>query len=184
MLKKTQPSLHINAASMQLQKGKTASSVVNEKGMAVLEMIPVMIVIVVVLRYTYGFFGVIQSATLQSIAVRNYAFETFRHRSRLSYLREVGTVEDRFKYRKGMRLHGVRDENSTLSSTPDWDVSVRDITFPPKETDVLGSNSFLSRIQEQNNIRVGRRYSESDGVNPVWLAIRYGMCVDYKCGDQ
>ncbi len=64
-------------------------------GMAVREMIPVMIVIVIVLRYTYGFFGVLQSATIQSIAVRNYAFETFRHRSRLSYLREVGTLGTR-----------------------------------------------------------------------------------------
>lgn len=176
--------LQRNTMDLNLQKNKKVRSVLNEKGMAVLEMIPVMIVIVVVLRYTYGFFGVIQSATLQSIAVRNYAFETFRHRSRLSYLREVSSMDDRFKYRKGMRLHGVRDENSTLSSTPDWDVAVRDITFPSKETDVLGSNSFLSRIQEQSNIRVGRRYSEADGVNPVWLAIRYGMCVDHKCGEQ
>lgn len=156
----------------------------NQKGMAVLEMIPVMIVIVIVLRYTYGFFGVLQSATIQSIAVRNYAFETFRHRSRLSYLREVGTLEDRFKYRKGMRLHGVRDENSRLSSTPDWDVSVRNITFPTKEEDILGANGFLTRIQDQSNIAVGRRYSEGDGVNPVWLAIRYGICIDHNCGEQ
>ncbi len=156
----------------------------NQKGMAVLEMIPVMIVIVVVLRYTYGFFGVIHSATVQSIAVRNYAFETFRHRSRLSYLREVSSLDDRFKYRKGMRLHGVRDENARLSSTPDWDVTVRRITFPAKEAEVLGSNGFLSRIQEQNKINVGRRYSDGDGVDPVWLAIRYGMCIDHRCGDQ
>jgi hypothetical protein len=163
---------------------KASRSFANQDGMAVLEMIPVMIVIVVVLKYTYGFFGVIQSATIQSIAVRNYAFETFRHRSRLSYLREVDTLEDRFKYRKGMRLHGVRDENSRASATPDWDVTVRNITFPTKESDILGSSAFLSRIQEQKNITVGRRYSEGDGVNPVWLAIRYGMCIDHKCGEQ
>lgn len=155
----------------------------NSKGMAVLEMIPVMIVVVIVLRYTYGFFGVIHSATLQSIAVRNYSFETFRHRSRLSYLRET-IIEDKIKYKKGARLHGIRDENSAITGSPFWDITVRDITFPKKDANRLGSNNFKARVSDQSNIRYGRRFTEGDGVDPVWLAIRYGMCVDYKCGEQ
>lgn len=157
-------------------------SLKNQKGLAVLEMIPVLIVLVVVLRYAYGFFGVIQSATVQSIAARNYAFETFRHRSRLSYLRE-GAVDDRFKYRKGARLHGVRDENSPSSQYPDWDITNRYISFPRREAEQLGGESFTARVNEQGKIAVGKRYGEGDGVNPVWLAIRYGMCIDYQCGD-
>lgn len=154
----------------------------NAKGMAVLEMIPVIIVVMVLLRYTYGFFGVIHAATVQSIATRNYAFETFRHRSHLSYLRESPIADDA-KYKKGIRLHGVRDENSVVTPSPPWDVARRDISFPPRNIEKLGSDSFASRLTEQKNINAGKRYSEGDGVNPVWLAIRYGMCVDFQCRD-
>ncbi len=154
----------------------------DSRGMAVLEMIPVIIVVMVLLRYTYGFFGVIHAATMQSIAVRNYSFETFRHRSRLSYLREA-MVTEKIKYKKGMRLHGVRDENSVVTTDPEWDVATRDISFPPRDVDKLGSTSYASRMTDQRNINAGTRYSEGEGANPVWLAIRYGMCVDFQCGD-
>lgn len=154
----------------------------NAKGMAVLEMIPVIIVVMVLLRYTYGFFGVIHAATVQSIAVRNYTFETFRHRSHLSYLRE-SIITDKIKYTKGVRLHGVRDENSVVTTDPDWDVARRDISFPPRNIEKLGSESYASRLTEQRNINAGKRYSDGDGANPVWLAIRYGMCVDFQCPD-
>lgn len=155
---------------------------INKKGTAILEMIPVIIVLMVLLRYTYGFFGIIQSATLQSIAARNYSYETFRHRSRLGYLRE-GAIEARTEYKKGVRLHGIRDESSNVTATPDWDVARRDISFPPRKVDKIGSDSYVARSSEQYNIRVGRRYADGDGVNQVWLAIRYGMCVDFRCGD-
>lgn len=160
------------------------SPILNNKGMAVLEMIPVIIVVMVMLRYSLGFFGVIHSATLQSIAARNYSFETFRHRSRLTYLREIG-AERRSQYLKGVRIHGISDENFTESSSGDaeWVVSRRDITYPPREADLLGSNQFSSRINDQKNIAPARRFTDADGVNPVWISIRYGMCIDFKCGD-
>lgn len=160
-------------------------SMQNEKGMAVLEMIPVIIVVMVMLRYSLGFFGVIHSATLQSIAARNYSFETFRHRSRLTYLREIN-VDKKNRYTQGVRFHGISDENfkETATGDADWVVSRRDITFPPRETEILGAASFTSRMNDQKNITPGRRFNESDGVNPVWLSIRYGMCIDFNCGEQ
>lgn len=154
----------------------------NEKGMAVLEMIPVIIVVMVLLRYSYGFFGVIHAATVQSIAVRNYSFETFRHRSRLGYLRET-TILPKILYKQGMRLHGIRDENSSASNDPEWDVARRDISFPPRKDDVQGATSYSSRLTDQANIKAGKRYSDGDGASPVWLSIRYGMCVDFQCRD-
>jgi hypothetical protein len=160
---------------------KKRSQICSESGLAVLEMIPVIIVVMVLLRYTYGFFGVIHSATLQSIATRNYAFETFRHRSRLVYLRET-IIQARSQYKLGVRLHGIRDENSALSGSPFWEVARRDISFPIRDVDRLGTDSYSSRSADLDKIVVGKRY-EADGVNPVWLALRYGMCIDFQCGD-
>ncbi len=156
----------------------------NQKGMAVMEMIPVIIVVMVMLRYSLGFFGVIHSATLQSIAARNYSFETFRHRSRLTYLREIN-VDKKNRYLLGVRIHGISDENfkETAAGDADWVVSRRDITYPPRDTELLGTNSFAGRMNDQKSISPGKRYSDGDGVNPVWLSIRYGMCVDFKCGE-
>lgn len=155
----------------------------DQRGLAILEMIPVIIVVMVLLRYTYGFFGVIHSATVQSIAVRNYSAETFRHRSRLNYLREADTYDDRYKYKKGMRLHGMNSENVPRTGNPLWTVATRDISYPPRKVEALGSNSYSARQNEQRNINPGRRYSEGDGANPIWLSIRYGMCVDFHCRD-
>lgn len=162
-------------------KRKKESSI-NDKGMAVLEMIPVIIVVMVVLRYSYGFFGVIHASIMQSIASRNYAFETFRHRSRLVYLRE-GDLAARTTYKLGARTHGIREENATISGSPQWDVTAMDISFPQRNIDRVGSSSFGARKNEQRNIASGRRFSEGEGANPVWLSIRYGMCIDYHCGD-
>lgn len=52
------------------------SSINNEKGMAVLEMIPILVVFVLFINFSLGFFGAIHSGILNSIASRNYAFET------------------------------------------------------------------------------------------------------------
>lgn len=160
---------------------RTRRKRLNDKGMAVLEMIPVIIVVAVLLRYTYGFFGVIQSATVQSIAARNYAFETFRHRARLNYLRE-NTFSPDGKYEKGVRVHGIKDENSLSMDNPKWEVGRRNIIFPSDDPTPLGGNEFTARKNSQNNIQSGRANTTAEA-SPVWLAIRYGMCVDYNCGD-
>ena len=157
----------------------------NQKGSTVIEMIPVIIVLMVLLRYSYGFFGVIHTATVQSIASRNYSFETFRHRSRLNYLREIPSLERSNAYRKGVRLHGVADEESLGVTSGDlfWIVGTRDISFPSRDREKIGSTVEASRKTQFNRIAMSRRNNTDDGVDPVWIAVRYGMCIDYSCGD-
>lgn len=153
-----------------------------QRGMAVLEIVPVIIVISVLLRYTYGFFGVIHGATVQSIAVRNYTFETFRHRFRLDMLREAD-YSQKNKYLKGVRVHGVRDENSmSVNGDPQWHVARRNIMFPSGNVQDDGQSNFQQRMNQQNKIAYGSQNTDIDA-SPVWLAIRYGICIDYKCGN-
>ena len=54
----------------------------NDHGMAVLEMIPIMIIVVLLLSFSFGFFGLIHTGILNSIGARNYAFETFKEWSK------------------------------------------------------------------------------------------------------
>lgn len=157
----------------------------NARGMAVLEMIPVIIVVAFMLKYSYGFFGVIHSASLQSIAARNYAFETFRHRSRLNYLRE-GDSNAKNTYKKGTRVHGVRDEKKPVNSDPLWDAGARPISFPDSGGSSAAPQSFSARVREQNRLTSpDAKYDDTigDGTKDVWLAIRYGMCIDAQCGN-
>lgn len=151
----------------------------NERGSAVLEMIPVLIVVMVLMRYTYGFFGLIQSATLHSIAARNYAFETFRHRSNLRYLRE-GSSDLKVNnppFKKGTRVHGIGDRREK-ALVPIWYVERMPILYPFSEQKKEGPRSLSSRMSQQANLDPKKRFSEGDGTDYVWLAIRYGMCID------
>ncbi|MBC7466412.1 MAG: hypothetical protein H7256_10505, partial [Bdellovibrio sp.] len=72
----------INSEKLHLKKYKES-----EKGMAIIESIPVLIMIVVVFNFSLGFFGSIHSGILNSIGSYNYSLETFRFRSNLTYFR-------------------------------------------------------------------------------------------------
>jgi hypothetical protein len=50
----------------------------SEKGMAIMETIPVLFLLVLVFNFSLGFFGAIHSGILNSIASYNYTLETFR----------------------------------------------------------------------------------------------------------
>jgi len=69
----------------------------DERGMAVFEIIPILVIFVVLINFSLGFFGIVHSGILSSIAARNYAFETFRNRANLNYFRDED-MGDELKY--------------------------------------------------------------------------------------
>ena len=84
----------------------------NEKGMATIETIPLIMIFVVLLCYEFGVFGVIHTGIMQSISARAYAFETFRNRSNLTYFRDTPTTLNNFR-QTGTRTHGIASEART-----------------------------------------------------------------------
>ena len=81
----------------------------NERGFAVIESIAMIIIFLTMISYTIGFWGVIHTATLHSIASRNYAMEIFRHRSNLWYFR--GNAPSPLHYHNyGSRIHGTNND--------------------------------------------------------------------------
>ncbi len=156
----------------------------NEKGMAALEMIPITIIVVLLLSFSFGFFGVIHTGILNSMAARNYAFETFNHRTDLSYRRsndpKQNVLEDYF-YKDGFRTHSITSEKrplgaNTLVATSreiafGWDIGKPEVISNPGF-----HNEAVLQIKDD-----GTRYTSTAGSNPVWVQTSYGICLTRKC---
>lgn len=159
---------------------KPRSHIHNNNGMAIIEVVPVIAVFVLLVNFALGFFGLIHSGILNSIAARNYAFETFRNRSNLNYLRDtVDSDPEVFYSRVGQRYHGIIKE-----SVPglNWYATTRPIRF----TDISGDYEPKG-ANEHNRIKgiiEGERASErgiEEGVNPAWVRTIYGICLNATC---
>ncbi|WP_413559311.1 hypothetical protein [Bdellovibrio sp. HCB209] len=157
----------------------------NEKGSAMIEVIPVIFVIITFLTFSLGFFGAIHSGILNSIAARNYAFETFRHRPNLVYFRSNGDkVNSQLSYAEhGIRMHGINSENSPKSGNPEWFATTRPINInllaSQKEVEVSGSKS---EHNDQVPFIKDDERNEKVGVNPIWIKSTYGICLNAACG--
>lgn len=152
----------------------------NNKGLATIEMIPIMIVIAILLNFSLGFFGVIHTGILNSIAARNYAFETFRNRTNLVYFHDARGAGD-FKA-QNTRAHGIASETRAQSDLRAL-ATTRKIGF--------GMNPEDSGTAEDHEpgASVGRgifgiiegQRNEDVKTAPVWIRPMYGICLNAKC---
>ncbi len=160
----------------------------NEKGFSSIEAVILMIVFTLMVSFTLGTFGIIHTGILHSISARNYAFETFRHRANLTYLRDApqdgkfsGNAPQYFSF-SNFRLHGVVSE-----SAPSGDLnypSERPIT-KARESDEKGRSiaAHEALIGNGELKSPGQRYGAhgEEGVNPVWIKVSYGICLNAVC---
>ena len=171
-----------------------------KKGMAMIEMIPVMLMMFILMGASLGSWGIVHTATLHSIAARNYAFFVFNNRSDLSYFRDDQNPSRKTYYRTdarsnqhfmtGKRFHFIAKQKSS-SSPPEAQVITRRVAFdktvqyyntnPPSPPNLLTPN-------ERQNLMLDRRnydQSRSGGKKAiqVWIKVGYGICLDAGCGD-
>lgn len=162
---------------------KTKNFLKNERGIAIVETIPMLIVFVVLLAYGIGFFGVIHTATLNTISARAYIFETFRNRADLRYFREVAGTTVMHEY--GSRVSGVKSEkamDSRAQEATDRPIAIGLSSTSEKKGDVAFHNEEIFRgIAQFESPSIKR--NQSLGVSPVWIMSQYGMCLNSKCGD-
>jgi len=147
-----------------------------------IEIVPILAIFILLVNFSLGFFGLIHSGILNSIAARNYSFETFRNRSDLSYLRDTPESDASFTYTvTQMRFHTVISE--VVSSTDKFVATKRPIKFSDiREVAEAKGASEHDRIK---GIAEGRRASETgadEGVNPGWVRTAYGICLTASCG--
>ncbi len=153
----------------------------NEKGMAVIEMIPLMIITAVIINFSFGFFGIIHSGVLQSMAARNYAFETIRHRANYNYFRDA---DDLATYRKvGNRLHTIRSDVS--NETLEFVATRRSIQYLiGKYVPIEDKGTTQDHTTEVLKVKPGEQYTDKDGVTEVWVKPMYGICLNSQCTPQ
>lgn len=159
-------------------------SIKNQKGMAIFEIVPLLAIFILLLNFAIGFFGAIHSGILNSIAARNYAFETFRNRTNLNYIRDEATSDlDFYFYKQGYRIHGIKGEGKP--SDEQFYATRRSIKFTEAvDTTVTGETMIHNRKVAQ--IATGARASdiiEQDEFSKVWVRTLYGICLNKNCGD-
>lgn len=156
--------------------------VVNDRGMAMVETLPILVVFLVLLYFGLGFFGAVHTAVLNSIAARTYAFETFRNRTNLDYFRDRGVQgADQILYVNiGNRTHLISDEIDVLTGDVSrLSATSRDLAIG---RDVESANNSVLD-HNQRIFEIGRRNRELE-ISPIWVMVAYGICLDAECGDR
>lgn len=142
-----------------------------------LETIPLIVIFVVLVSFGMGFFGVVHTAVLHSIGARTYAFETFRNRTNLYYFRENGSGETtpRTFHKKQWRYQAVQNESDQRDK---FVATVRPITFgralATSEANLEAHNQGIYQMLQRN---------ERLAVNPAWIMVGYGICLNATCGN-
>lgn len=161
-------------------KTDARSILANERGLAMVETVPLLVLFVVLMSFGMGFFGVVHTATLHSIAARTYSFETFRQRTNLYYYREDGSGEQASKSinftKKGWRYHAVQHETDARDK---FVATTRPIALgraiaSEDTSETTHNKTIISELLPRN---------ERVSVNPVWVMVGYGICLNAKCGN-
>jgi hypothetical protein len=160
----------------------------NEKGMATIETIPLIMVFVFMLCYEFGVFGIIHTGIMQSISARAYAFETFKNRSNLVYFRDGPTDPLGTNYFKnsGARTHGIASEARTEGDGNSDGIAAErplrvGIPFEPDIASRKDQDRHNLKLFDQALVGPQKRNTKVE-VNPVWIQVQYGMCLNTKCG--
>lgn len=150
----------------------------NETGMATIEALPLLIVFMVLFAYALGSFGVIHSGILNSLAARTYAFEIFRHRTNLTYLR-ANTSNAMYYSNYGNRIHTVVSENNVGD---DRFMATERMIAMGLDTNTLNRDTPAVHNTQIYGIQDGQR-NQTIEANPAWIMTQYGICLDAACGD-
>lgn len=153
----------------------------NQKGLAIIETLPILVIFLVLIAFSLGFFGIVHTAILNSIAARAYAFETFRNRADLNYFRDSGIPTDgagQLYKAKGFRFHATNDERRA---------PFEEGTFATARPLAIGREvqSSGAGINEHNKLIFeieGRNRMGGVEASPAWIMVGYGICLSAQCG--
>lgn len=163
----------------------------NQKGFATIEVIPFVIVTMVIVGFGLGFFGAVHTAIIANISARSYAFETFRNRSTLYTLRDLDADQASTNYfGEQYRIHGSKGEGLLNNGGIRFSPFIRPVSLPgfpfaPEEglgDPAIHHNLTTSTVLNQNNY-ADKDQREQFKVNPIWVRVRYGICLSLSCGD-
>lgn len=149
-----------------------------ERGSAIVETLPLLIIFMTILGNIWGFFMAVHSGILSSIGARTYAFETFRNRTDLTYFRDQQTSNGSPSpatinyYKTKVRVHAVTKASRASSGFKPMTIDYG--RFSPTQSnnpDKITSHSIKNIFYEKE-----RR----EGVKKIWLRSSYGICLNFK----
>lgn len=157
----------------------------NQKGMAILETIPMIFIFVMLLSFTYGFYGITQRMILSSIAARAYGFEVIRHRANVVYLRDVGPDASNHHYlQTGSRYFTSRASEESGNT---FDAEKLDVSFSRTYASEKGGNKDAHNASAYEDLsRQGpgaRKRNSKHLFEPVWIKNGYGICLNARCAE-
>lgn len=169
----------------------------DQKGIAIFEMLFLLLVFIVLFGLTLGFWGAIHTGTLQSISARHYSFEVLNNRSHFEYHRDwpvlqapslpdemIGNgsyprtgTKGAYHGNLGMRFFYVTGVYDAETSK----VSTRGLNFFKEidrhtATEIPPSGSIPGHDLASPGARGGK-------ANPIWIKVGYGICMEWKCGE-
>lgn len=156
---------------------RPSNPIKNQKGIASVETVVLMVIMIALIYYSFGFFGVVHTAIIHNIHSRTYAFETFRHRTNLMYFRSNRITATSHFYNQASRLHGIQHERDNGGG---GQVATERSIAMGFELDEDNRNVQIHNQTLRGQIASGSR-NDSVGVNPVWITVMYGMCFTADC---
>ena len=158
---------------------KTHKKIMNNKGMATFEAIPMIVIFVMLVGYALGLWGVVHKATLSSIAARQYAFETLRNRSNYMYFRDRVDSEILHHQKIGYRYHAVTEpERGGNFNAPNTPITVGK---KPQNTNLHKLNTDSEQLHSEGIFELKRRNQKVE-FSHAWIMTGYGICMNPSCG--
>ena len=148
----------------------------NNRGLASVEATVLLVLFVSMIYYSFGFFGIVHTAILHNIHARTYVYETFRHRTNLMYFRENRGAQFHY-YPMMTRLHGINTDTQVAGQQI---ATERPISMG-LQLEASGRQANVHNQDVFDRVPAGARNTSVD-VNPVWIMVLYGICLNSSCG--
>ena len=143
----------------------------NDRGIAYVEMIFLIPVLVMFFGLTIGLWSSIHSGTLRSIAARHYAFEVLNNRTEYVYHRDTLLNGKELKHYYQKEGYRVFANVKYQKDAPDYDLARNRLNLFQEEKSPA--------IEESNNQKTNRGCTK---IQPIEFRIAYGICLNYACG--
>ena len=151
----------------------TSQRLASQKGFASIEAILSITIFLTMLSFSLGFFGIVHSGIVNSIAARDYAFNTFNNRTYLKYHRDTTRSQLLSNQKNNFRLHLIGTEKDNLGA--EFIVTERHIAFVKSDQKKKAADHRQMLEDARNKNR------SSYGFNPVWIKAGYGICLNAQC---
>ena len=141
-----------------------------QKGLASIEAIFSLVMFIALLSFSLGFFGVVHSGIVNSIAARNYAFNTFNNRTYLKYHRDTKKTSLISHQKNNFRLHAIVKEGQTEEF---FIATQRRIAFAKTHQEgIKGDGDHTDMVTNED---------KDYAYDPVWIKATYGICLNARC---